>query len=116
MENKFLGIDYSFYGHNARSHSNQLTDEVIAKGLAKYLRQYYTSWGGIWTDIDVTGRFTIRHDFFHTAQIKPSRFFEIWKDEDRKSKFIILLKKYNVEATLKFNMLTLIDLEHPNNK
>lgn len=115
-ENEFLGIDYSRYNNNSSSYVNQLTDEVIANGLEKYLRKYYTAWSGKWSGIDTTGRFTIQHDFFQTAQIKPSRFFEIFKDDDRRTKFIDLLKGYNVKASLKYGMLTLIDLEHPHNK
>jgi hypothetical protein len=79
-ENKWLDIDYSRYGNSSYNES-QLTDKVIAKGLVKYLKHYYTAWNGKWS-IGISGTFPPSHDFFQTAEIKPRRFYDIFKNDN----------------------------------
>ncbi|MEC1155025.1 hypothetical protein [Cytobacillus horneckiae] len=113
--NKFLGIEYTRYGFSASTHDRELTDEIIAKGMVRYLRQYY-KYDGKWNGINVHGRELSRSDFFQTAEIKPRRFYEIFKTEDRAERFLAYFNEFNVRAELKHGFLTLIDLEHPKRK
>ncbi|MEY2195769.1 hypothetical protein AB7942_24000 [Neobacillus sp. BF23-41] len=112
--NKFLGIEYTRYGDAASTHDRELTDKVIVKGLVTYLKRYYT-WDGKWNGISINGKFPPKHDFFITAQIKPTRFYEIFKNYDRTDSFMSYFKEFNVQATLEHGSLSLVDLEHPKN-
>jgi len=109
--NKFLEIDYTRYGNSSSNIDSQLTDKVIAKGMVKYLRLYY-KYDGKWNNINVHGNY-FSHEFFKTAQIKPIRFYEIFKTDERAEQFLNYLKEFNVRTELKHGFLTLIDLEHP---
>lgn len=109
--NNFLEIDYTRHGEYASTHDKELTDKVVAKGMSKYLKKYYT-FDGKWDGIGINGTFLPKHDFFQIAQIKPIRFYEIFKETERIATFLDYFKEFNVKAELKHNTLTLIDLEY----
>lgn len=112
--NKFLDIDYTRYGNSSSNLDSQLTDKVIAKGMVKYLRLYHKL-DGKWNGINVYGK-NYFGDFFLTAEINPTRFYEIFKTNERAEQFLTYFNEFNVCTELKHGFLSLIDLLHPKNK